>query len=435
MRPRWALLAVALAAYAAPTSRGLDVSADQQSADRDQDLDAFPGGEWNQSTGTAPEVPVGVGLRRQAAAATSRRLAVCSGSFVLDSDLAAGTAGVVRAMEYIPGAELLVVGGEDQVLRIWELSPFSATVFQELTGHNEAIWALEWIGDHGLLASGSGDGTIRFWPTAVLSATQTCSAVASCCDGSGLGCEGQYVVSWRDVPMAKRRQVHSLLWISSEGVLLSGWADRKIRKWTYSGDGTNPSWTYTGELESADRVFDMVYLTGNSYLATVSPDSKFPRLWDDLTVPTVNFLTLDIGIGATGFGLCPWGHCDAVLALDHDGTGSASEMLATGSMDGTVIIWDAANMNRLGKFEGHTDYVASVVWMASEDQVASGSKDGDIRIWDSVSGSIVDQTSSSETLTGHTDQVNALVWMDGVSQGQLASGGSDGNVKLWTCTR
>mmetsp|Transcript_7799 Transcript_7799/g.14504 ORF Transcript_7799/g.14504 Transcript_7799/m.14504 type:complete len:412 (+) Transcript_7799:60-1295(+) len=370
---------------------------------------------------------------RNASLTSPRRLsAVCTGTFAAASTLATG-AGIVRALAYVPHTtKMLVAAGDDQVLRVWTLDPFSATASNVLNGHAGRIWSLQWVDTHNLLASGSNDGTIRFWSPSVLMNAQTCHAqqLANCCDGDGLGCEGEHVVSWRDLGMQRRYKVHGLLWVTSSAKLYSAWEDLTIRIWTYNGAGTNPSWSpSTTVYTSTDRVHDMAYLTGSGgFLATASPDERAPRLWA-IGSGSATLLTKDVGDG--GFGLCPWAHCDAVLATASLG----AETLATGSMDNRIIIWSSSTMNRLSDLTSHTDYVSALAHLDSDTKIASGSKDNKIRIW-SLADTSVDQTSSAETLSGHTGQVNALVWMgNAVTNGQLVSGSSDGTVRLWTCTR
>lgn len=350
---------------------------------------------------------------------------VCTGSFTAAHTMGTGL-GVIRALEHIPSSDdLLVAGGEDQMLRVWKLNPFSATVHNTLAGHTDAIFGLTWVDTHSLLASCSGDGTIRFWPTSVLSNAQTCSNTANCCDGDGLGCDGSYVVSWRDFyPMTRKYQVHAVLWVSSVSRLATAWEDQKVRLWSWSVNKFVAAETIT----STDRIHDLAWLAAGSFLATASPDEKQPRLWGTITgTPVENVLSKDRGLG--GFGLCPYSHCGAVLGVATD---TAGNTLATASMDNSVILWNPSTKQKLSQYTSHTGYVASVVWMDSESKIASGSNDNSVKIWD-ASNTATSHTSSSETLTGHTGQVNALVWMSTYADGQLASGSADGTVRLWDC--
>jgi WD40 repeat protein len=118
-----------------------------------------------------------------------------------------------------------------------------------------------------------------------------------------------------------------------------------------------------------------------------------------------------------------------VLALIAD---AADSMVASGSMDNSVILWDVIAKNRQCQFTGHTDYVTSLVWLDSEAKIASGSKDNSIRIWSTEDCNSTETYNSVQTLTSHTGAVNALAWRNN-SDGALISGGADGYVKLWRC--
>jgi WD40 repeat protein len=77
------------------------------------------------------------------------------------------------------------------------------------------------------------------------------------------------------------------------------------------------------------------------------------------------------------------GHSDSVesVAFSRD-----SQMLASGSYDGTIKLWDAKTGSVLQTLEGHSDWVRSVAFSHDSQMVASGSNDKTIKLWDAKTG-------------------------------------------------
>ena len=84
------------------------------------------------------------------------------------------------------------------------------------------------------------------------------------------------------------------------------------------------------------------------------------------------------------------------MALSGDG-----RLVASGGVDGTVRLWEAASGRPLATLQGHTGSVCSVALSGDGRLVASGSLDGTVRLWEAESGRPL------ATLHGHTGSVNS----------------------------
>jgi small GTP-binding protein len=114
------------------------------------------------------------------------------------------------------------------------------------------------------------------------------------------------------------------------------------------------------------------------------------------------------------------GHQDAVWSVAFDPQG---EMLASGSRDSTVKLWEARSGKLLRTLEGHQGGVYSVAFELQGETLASGSGDKTVKLWEARSGKLL------RTLEGHQGGVWSVVFDP---QGAtLASGSDDKTVKLW----
>jgi WD40 repeat protein/serine/threonine protein kinase len=114
------------------------------------------------------------------------------------------------------------------------------------------------------------------------------------------------------------------------------------------------------------------------------------------------------------------GHADAAtcVAISADG-----KLIATGSADKTVIVWDEPTGQVKHKLAGHKGKVNSVAMTPDGRRIVSASDDGTVKVWDAAAGTL------RLELVGHTDKVLAVaISADGE---RVVSGGTDKTVKLW----
>ncbi|KAH7187803.1 hypothetical protein DER44DRAFT_736509 [Fusarium oxysporum] len=90
------------------------------------------------------------------------------------------------------------------------------------------------------------------------------------------------------------------------------------------------------------------------------------------------------------------GHCDAVnlVAFSADG-----QRLASGSIDKTIKVWDAATGAYIQTLEGHNASVNSVAFSADSQRLASGSDDKTIKVWNTAIGTCVQTLEVGRVIT------------------------------------
>ncbi|RKU11904.1 hypothetical protein C6502_07370 [Candidatus Poribacteria bacterium] len=98
-------------------------------------------------------------------------------------------------------------------------------------------------------------------------------------------------------------------------------------------------------------------------------------------------------------------------------------LLASGSVDNTIQLWDPVTETLKATLHGHTSDVLSVAFSPDGSLLASGSVDNTVRLWDPVTETL------KATLHGHTYSVLSVAFSPNGSL--LASGGTDGTVRLW----
>jgi len=103
-----------------------------------------------------------------------------------------------------------------------------------------------------------------------------------------------------------------------------------------------------------------------------------------------------------------------------------SELIASGSWDHTVRIWDAATYQPVATLEGHTGAVTSVTYSPDGNTIISGSRDQTIVIWDAHTHQTI------ATISGHAGSITDLAYSPDGST--IISASEDQTVKLWDAT-
>jgi len=299
-------------------------------------------------------------------------------------------------------------------------------VFAETFG---GITSVVFSPDGQLLATSDTRGGIQIWLVSDSKQLVSCKghlhwvwAIAFTPDGQTLASVADdYLVKLWDVNTGKcfrtlEGHTYSInaIAISPDGcTLATSGQDTTIRLWDIS-DTTgltnsttilqNLSEPYRILLGHSQRVWSLAFSPDGQVLASGSEDLTI-RLWDVATGEHLKILE---------------GHSKWVKAVTFSPNG---QWLASGSFDFSIRLWEISTGQCTKTIKGHTNVVTAVAFSSDGQLLASSSYDQTLKLWD------IETEKCLKTFQGHTNRVWAITFSP--DNNQLVSGGDDHATKLW----
>ncbi len=339
-----------------------------------------------------------------------------------------GHAGPVNCVAFSPDGATFVTGGDDGVLRLWDLAERRqiAQFFMARPGMrwDQYVGAVAFSPDGGSVAAGYDDG-LQVWsvfeggerPSVDVRGSRVWS-VAYSPDGTSIAAAGEDgTVRVRDAVTGQERArltghegtVFTAVYSPDGTQLASGGADAFIRLWQLDSGQEIAAITAPKPPNSIKHsVRSVRYSPDGASLVSGSEDGAV-RVWDTVT----GSLRSQLRGQAGDYGRV-W-----CVAWSPDGS-----TIASGGDDGHVWRWDAAGyeLPQFTRQAGGT--VTGIAYSPDGSTVITASGDRAIRLWDAPSGTLED------TFTGHAGTVRLLAYSpDGTAI--ATAGGEDHTVRVW----
>jgi WD40 repeat protein len=243
--------------------------------------------------------------------------------------------------------EVVVSGGVDETVRVWE--PSTGEALQVLKGHTHQVVtvALGQLGEREVIVSGSGDNTVRVWEPST---------------GKVLGVLAGHTDWVQSVALGR---------LGEREVIVSGGRDRTVRVWDAStGEALQ---VFKGRTSWVTSVA-LGQLGGRDIVVSGGWDKRV-RVWEPSTGKLLRVLK---------------GHTDWVQSVALGRLGER-EVIVSGGDDRTVRVWEASTGQALQVLKGHTSYVASVALgqLGDREVIVSGGKDNKVRVWEASTGKVL----------------------------------------------
>ncbi|MEA5605463.1 serine/threonine-protein kinase [Nostoc sp. UHCC 0252] len=323
----------------------------------------------------------------------------------------------VNALAISPDGNTLASGSDDKNIKLWDLN--TQKVLANLSGHSQAVKSVSFSPDGQILATASDDKTIKLWQVETLKEICTLLGHSHAVKSVAFSPDGQILASgswdktiklW-DINTGRelititghQLQVSSVAFSPDGKLLASASYDRTIRLWQIPRRGRGAGSREQGDMNSAEL---KDYPQGAEAIPLFPlPPAPLPLVENRPCYSLLSTLS---------------GHAWAVLTVAFSPNG---KILATGSDDNTIKLWEVNTGQLICTLVGHSWSVVAVAFTADGETLLSASCDKTVKLWK------VSTAEEIVTLSGHVDSVSAVA-VSKVTH-LIASGSRDKTIKLW----
>jgi WD40 repeat protein len=275
----------------------------------------------------------------------------------------------VYSLVLSPDGKSLASGGGDGTVRIWAVS--DRRLLAVLNGHKGRVYGLAWSPDSSMIATGGDDKSIRLWNIASrkeMKAWENLSkpirAVALSGDGTMLAAAlEQEIFYWklngrREIKVLRGHQrIISGLAFRPEGLELVSFAsDKSVRIW---------------DLSQGRQVALLPGPVGHCFGLTLSKDGKTAAC-----VGGGRVHLFDLESRKSLDPVEPNARIICGAAFSPDG-----RLLAIGSQDKDVVIWDLQKKVERSRLNGHNYAVAQLAFLPDGQTLVTSSHDSSLKLW------------------------------------------------------
>ncbi|XP_078065274.1 autophagy-related protein 16-1 isoform X2 [Mustelus asterias] len=285
--------------------------------------------------------------------------------------------GEVNAVQFSPGSRVVVTGGTDRKVKLWEVSSGRCELKGSLTGSNAGITSLEFDSMGAYLLAASNDFASRIWTVDDSRLRHTLTGHSGKVLSAKFLLDNARVVSGSHDRTLKLWDLSRKICIKTvfagsscndivctEQCVMSGHFDKKIRFWDIRTE------SIVREVELQGRITALDLNPERTELLTCSRDDLLKIIDLRTNVTRQSF-------SAPGF---KCGSDWTRVTFSPDG-----KFVAAGSSDGTVYVWgvESGKIERtLGKH--HSSSVNAVSWSPSGEHVISVDKGSRVVLWSEV---------------------------------------------------